>query len=77
MSVEDHPNLHAVGLLTDVTLALENRLRGNACCVDHATVYKITAPVILRFIEELEELLDQTYGVPGTLGPVLVDEDQS
>lgn len=57
MSIENHPNLHTVGLLVDITRALELRLRGRAAELKNQTM-ALMLPRIESFVNEMDEHID-------------------
>jgi hypothetical protein len=61
MSVEGHPNLHAVGFLTDIVAALEKRLRGGAAEDVPGTICLVIDD-IKEFVNALDDKLDGHYG---------------
>ena len=63
MSVENRPNINAVGFLTDIRESLRNRIRGEAGRQGMQAVYPIVAQKITEFVEEIDGTLDQNFGV--------------
>jgi hypothetical protein len=61
MSVENRPNLHAVGLLVDIQTALRQRLRGKAKQDENNAVSQVLQQ-ISTFCDELSDHLDEIYG---------------
>jgi hypothetical protein len=64
MSRENRPNLHAVGLLTDIIKSLETRIRGKAGEAGMKEVLPLLSDEINSFINEIDLLLDEKYGGP-------------
>ena len=64
MSVENRPNLHAVGLLTDVFNAIENRIRGDAGEAGMKVVMPLIADDVRQFVERIDETLDERFPAP-------------
>jgi hypothetical protein len=63
MSVENRPNINAVGFLADIRESLQNRIRGEAGRQGMQAVYPIVAQKITEFVEEIDGTLDQNFGV--------------
>lgn len=61
MSVDNHPNLQAVGLTVDIITALNNRVRGNAGQVPFAEVLAMLEQDIQDFVVLASTKLDATY----------------
>jgi type III secretion system FlhB-like substrate exporter len=59
MSLENHPNLHAVGLLTDIIEAIAARMRGLAL---GKNIPNNLYNKVVVFVEQVEEQVDQEYG---------------
>lgn len=68
MSKEQHPNLHAVGLLTDVLAAIEIRLRGDAAALGvYHKSYRCIASTVMEFVVQVEKVIDgHTEELKGT-----------
>jgi hypothetical protein len=62
MSIENRPNLHAIGLLTDIFTALEGRIRGKAKTAGFAFVLPLLSEDIQDFVEKVNTILDDTFG---------------
>jgi hypothetical protein len=62
MSIENHPNLHAVGLLVDIHNSLEKRIRGKAAEAGIKEVFPLLSDKIEAFVNDLDVLLDSKYG---------------
>lgn len=60
MSEQNHPNLNAVGFLTDIFEALENRVRGKAACFPGERIFLIDE--IKEFVDRIDDLLDRRFG---------------
>jgi len=61
MSIENHPNLNAAGLASDITQAFSNRLRGDAA-KDLKTSLDVFGDLVVRFINDLSLELDRRFG---------------
>ena len=60
MSLENHPNLHAVGLAVDIIRAIESRLRGVAPkYVKKIMGSKDLSDLIVDFTTEVEDEVDR------------------
>lgn len=57
MSIENHPNLHAIAFLTDIAKSLERNLRGRAGEV-RGTILQLMLPRIKVFVDETDEAID-------------------
>ncbi len=66
MSKEQRPNLHAVGLMTDIMKAIDERRRGNAKAVPFPVVMGMTA----RAVEDFVETIDAFMNLCATTGSV-------
>lgn len=62
VSEQNRPNLHAVGLLVDIQASIQNRIRGKAGKAKPSEIFLLLNSSILRFIEEVDSLLDEVYG---------------
>ncbi len=63
MSVENHPNLHAAGLVADIYLAVDNRIRGAALqhkerILTDSRLSKMTMDFVNKLDEELDRLVE-------------------
>ena len=58
MSLENHPNFHAVGFASDVTSAYFKRLRVPLCSLSVQTQQRMITNICL-FIEQMEYNIDQ------------------
>jgi len=61
MSIENHPNFHAVKFVTDITSSYFESLRGNGknCKEDcHEWVKEAT----VKFVAEIESIVDESIG---------------
>lgn len=61
MSVENHPNLHAVGLTLDISNALIHRVRGEAAEVPFAEILKTLEQEIQDFVVGISIKLDKAF----------------
>jgi malonyl CoA-acyl carrier protein transacylase len=61
MSIENHPNLHAVGMTVDITSSLMNRLRGKAAEQPVADVLGLLKEDIQDFVVKVSTKLDETF----------------
>jgi hypothetical protein len=59
MSIEAHPNIHAVGLTVDIIDAIQRRVRGKAALLSQAKVMDATNNELQAFITRISVLLDQ------------------
>lgn len=64
MSIENHPNLHAVGFLTDIHESLEQRIRGRAGEAGYREVLPLVSDMVAAFVDDIDMRLDQRYGPP-------------
>lgn len=64
MSVENRPNLHAVGLLTDILKAIDARRRGKAGEVPWPQIMPLVAEDTGNFIELVNAILDHQFNTP-------------
>jgi hypothetical protein len=62
MSEENRPNLNAVGLATDIIIALEKRLRGPAAKAGMKQVLPLVADGITGLVELIDGVLDDNFG---------------
>jgi len=62
MSIENNPNIQAVGLTVDIVNSYMHNLRGKAA-EDKPKALQILTSKIVKFVTELSEELDQTFGV--------------
>lgn len=62
MSVENHPNFHAVGFLMDIYSSFEERVRGEAAKAGMPELLPLIADRITEFVNEIDEILDKKYG---------------
>ena len=63
MSVENHPNLHAVGFTVDIIDAFQKRLRGNAKAAKmQESLAVLTDELLTEFVTKLSEDLDKRFG---------------
>lgn len=58
MSTETHPNLHAVGLETDIYEAIRLRIRGDAKDLPEAYVMSRLNTLILEFVLAIDCMVD-------------------
>ena len=61
MSIENRPNLNAVGLLIDIQTAIERNIRGSATEANLADILVLVHKVFLPAIEEFDSQLDQRF----------------
>jgi len=59
MSLENHPNIHAVGLQVDIIKAIEERLRGEGAEVDKGDLISRVSYKLVRFVEIVEAYVDE------------------
>lgn len=59
MSEENRPNLHAVGLMTDILHSIDRRRRGSAARLSSAEIFALCQGPIQEFIEVIDERLSQ------------------
>lgn len=62
MSIENRPNLNAAGLVTDITIALSKRIRGNAGEAGMKLVLPLLSDEIVKFVEHIDEQLNLFLG---------------
>ena len=62
MSEENRPNLHAVGLMMDITDSIEKRIRGKAGKAGIKEVFPLLSEKINDFVNEVDEVLDAKFG---------------
>jgi len=59
MSIENHPNLNAVGFLVGITEALQRNLRGKASDSEiRVLIMELMLPRIKGFVDEIDEHID-------------------
>jgi hypothetical protein len=61
MNERNRPNLNVVGLTADIMKAINKRRRGKAGQVSDKEIYELLTPTIMRFVEELDGILDLHY----------------
>jgi hypothetical protein len=59
VSIEAHPNLHAVGLQVDILKAIEARLRGKGLEIPKARLMTEINSPILYFVMEIDNIVDK------------------
>lgn len=59
MSKEDHPNIHAVQVTTDLILSIKNNLRGKAGEHKKEIMSKIDNMIIVDFMADLSTEIDR------------------
>lgn len=59
MSKENHPNIHAVQVTTDLILSIKNNLRGKAGEHEKEIMSKIDNMIIVDFIADLSLEIDK------------------
>jgi len=62
MSIENSPNIQAVELTVDIIESYVSNLRGKAA-EDKPKALRILTSKIVKFVTNLSEELDQTFGV--------------
>ena len=62
MSVENSPNLNAVGFMTAILDALKHHIRGNAAKADYGKVLVLFIDDIKKFTAQTDAALDQYFG---------------
>lgn len=62
MSIENHPNINAAGLVTDIVVAFRKYLRGNAGQNANAALDLVSADMT-DFVIKISERLDDRFGV--------------
>lgn len=59
MSIENHPNIHAVNLMVEIGRLINDNLRGKALKVKHPSLpYELFGDEIMEFITKISEKLD-------------------
>lgn len=70
MSVERHPNIHAVGFTMDIFSSFKDRLRGPAAAlVNRQAAMTILSEEITNFIVKVSTRLDDEIGVAHAEAP--------
>ena len=67
MSVENRPNLHAVGLSTDILEAIEKRKRGEAKKLSMGVIMPAIQDELVAFVNFVDERLDMLVFVDSDL----------
>lgn len=62
MSKQNRPNLHAVGLLTDILTSVENRVRGKAGLAEKSEVLMLISEEVMSFVEKVDAKLNNKFG---------------
>lgn len=61
MSIENHPNIHAVGMTMDITSSLMHRLRGDAAEVPIGEIFTLLHEEIQDFVVNVSTKLDAAF----------------
>ena len=60
MSIENHPNIHAVGFTVDIIESFQARLRGEAA-KDQQRAFEVLNTKIVTFVSDISEDLDRMF----------------
>lgn len=63
MSIENHPNINAAGLVPDIFIAINKQARGKAKQAGHTETIQAVADLVRDFAVEISERLDEKFGV--------------
>lgn len=62
MSLDNNPNLNAVGVFVDIFESLQRHVRGNAREAGKSALLTVTVTDIADFAHQLSSKLDQEFG---------------
>jgi hypothetical protein len=61
MSIENRPNLNAVGLLIDILAAIDKRKRGEAGKTKPGQLINLVGTKATEFVEEINSILNDNF----------------